>query len=93
MRDLTQEELKRVGGGKTDWDAYNRNHGITRPINNGYGNMPNPPNFNDFSTNVKDGMIVGAFIGGPVGAIEGGILNGSYYLIKIGYSNISNYYF
>ena len=93
MRVLSVEELKRVSGGKTDWDAYNRNHGITGPVNNPYGGMPHPPNMADFGAALTEGAIIGSYFGGPIGAIEGAGIAGTTYILHNGYSNIRDYYF
>lgn len=82
MRKLNAQELKKVSGGKSNENQENV-----------YGGMPNPPNLKDFSSAVAQGAGVGLYLGGPVGAIEGGIVGGSSYIIYNATYNAYNYYF
>jgi len=77
MRDLTEKELNIVSGG-TD---------------NGYGAMPNPPNFSDFSSAVGQGALFGLYVGGPVGALEGAFGGGAVYITVNAWNNFTNYYY
>lgn len=85
MRALTPEECKKISGGKTDWNEWARY--------NAYGSMPNPPNFRDFSQAITEGTLLGAYIGGPIGAAEGAFGGGAVYIIGNAYYNVKNYYF
>ena len=90
MRELNGAEIKKVSGGKTDWDKYNANHGITGPIN--YGNLPHPPNYGDFKTSIGEGAAIGFIVGGPVGAIDGAIVGAGGYMAVNAWNNVRDYY-
>jgi hypothetical protein len=85
VKPLNLKECKKISGGKTDWDEWARY--------NGYGGMPNPPNFKDFSQAVGEGAMLGAYVGGPIGAAEGAFGGGVVYILGNATYNIKNYYF
>ncbi len=82
MKILELKECKEVSGGKT-----NNNQ------ESGYGEMPSPPNFKDFSQAVGEGALLGAYVGGPIGAAEGAFGGGVVYILGNATYNAYNYYF